>query len=377
MYDFDTEVTRRYSQKHSEIPAPKILPFWVADMDFAVAPEICAAIDELVSSGVFGGYSNLPDELYANLCTRLKNLFDWDVLPNQVIVKLGLVPFLHSISRDFAGKDGKVLVATPAYYHLFNAPDWGGQQTVLMPLKLQDKRYYIDFDQLEAHFKNGVKIFNFCNPQNPSGRVWERNELLKIAELCLKYNVLIVSDEIHSELTFEGHKHIPIASLGSEIAENCITLYSTSKTFNIPNFGASFCITANLKLKEKIAAAMRGVVPDVSLLGIVATNAALSKADAWKKDLLSYLTNNREIINRFFANKPDFELMPTESTYLAWIKAKNIDPAKLNETMLNWGLKISDGKVFKGDGYFRLNFGCPKSRLVAGLNLIEQGLSTL
>ncbi|MBL0690758.1 MAG: aminotransferase class I/II-fold pyridoxal phosphate-dependent enzyme [SAR324 cluster bacterium] len=354
----------------------KMLPFWVADMDFMIAP----AIKEALLAGVKGGrlgYGNVPEELNKVVCERLDRIYGWQVQPSEIIWKMGIVPFLCIISRTFAGLGGEVVVPTPVYYHLFNAPDWGGQRTIRIPFTGQGNTLDFDWVKIESTMKKGVKIFSLCNPHNPGGIVFKESQLNKLGDLCEKYDVLICSDEIHCDLILdENTKHTPIASLNKKLAARTLTLMSPSKSFNLAGLGASFCVVQNKAIHQKLTIAARGILHDPPTLGYRAALAAYKSSDWWLKELIIYLISNRDLVIDFFKDSSFFEVqVPHEATYLAWIESKKISTDKLMDLFLKAGLCLSNGKIFDGDKYFRLNFGCHKKTLLEGLQLIKKSIA--
>ncbi|MBC8170939.1 MAG: putative C-S lyase [Anaerolineae bacterium] len=386
-YNFDQVIDRRASDSIKWHTYPEdVLPLWVADMDFVSPQPVIDALRERVEHGVFG-YALAPDEFRNIICERMQRLYNWTVQPQEIIFFPGIVPTLYVMGRVFAEPGANVLIQTPVYPPFLTAPD--AYQLTASPVPLVENRegsrlhYTIDFDAFEAAINPQTKIFMLCNPHNPIGRVFTREELTRLAKICAKHDILIASDEIHADLLLDGNRHTPIASLSPEISARTVTLMAPSKTFNIAGLGCSFAIVQNEDLHKKLTAVTWGLLPFVNLLGLVAGAAAYRDGQEWLDQLLVYLQANRDALVDFVDQKlPGVAITCPEATTLAWLdfRALNLpdnDPFKFLLEKAKVGL--TDGKPFgvEGTGFVRLNYGCPHSTMMTALEQIRAALATL
>ena len=376
-YNFDTIQSRRNtgSVKWDFYANQEILPMWVADMDFQTAPEIINELKKIVEMGNFG-YTKPPPPLKKITIDRLKNNYNWEVKEDWIVWLPGLVPALNMACRSI-GKDGdKVLVLTPIYPPFLKAPNLARRQKVTLDLNLIDNEYQIDFNEFEKIIiEEKVKIFLFCNPHNPLGKVYSKEELQKISEICHRHNVLICSDEIHCDLVLNPEKkHICIASFSESIANQSITLMSPSKTFNLPGLCCSFAIIPNQEIRQDFEKSGEGFVPHPGTFGYAGCFAAFQFGEKWHSELIQYLRGNLNYLKERVSKIPQIKMIPSDATYLAWIDTRDlllINPGKYFETN---GLGLSDGRIFKGDGFVRLNFGTSRETLKEGLDRLEKAV---
>ncbi len=356
-----------------------VLPLWVADMDFVSPEPVIRALQERVAHGVFGypvsaGIHFIKGKipLVELLVERMMTRYGWRIQPEDVVFIPGVVTGLNLACHAF-GAGGSVLVQPPIYPPFLAAPREAGatrQENSL--IRLADGTYEIDFDAFEAAIKPNTRLFLLCNPHNPVGRVFRREELSRLAEICLRHKVTVCSDEIHSDLVFSGHRHIPFASLDSEITQNTVTLLAPSKTFNIAGLECSIAIIQNPELRSAYRHAQKGLVGWVNLMGWVAAEAAYRDGQEWLDQLLVYLEANREFLLDFVARElPGVTMARPEGTYLAWLdcRASGI-PGNPYEFFLEKArVALNDGATFGsgGEGFVRLNFGCPRGTLTEAL----------
>jgi len=389
-YDFDKVVNRRQGDSIKwNLYSKDVLPMWVADMDFVSPEPVIQALQERVAHGVFGYPMGLlePKEGIPALCKliieRMFDLYQWKIEPDDIILLPGVVPGFNLACQTIAKPNEAVLFQTPVYPPIFNVAETTGIQKREMELtRQQDSSYIVDWDLFEDKITPLVKLFILCNPHNPVGRVFEKDELNKFAEICLKNNVTIVSDEIHSDLIFSNHKHIPIASLDQEIANNTITLIAPSKTYNIAGLQFSIAIIQNLTLRESFCKAKDVLLHWVNTLGIVAATAAYAEGQDWLDQVLIYLENNRDYLYNFVSkNMPEIQMGLPEGTYLAWLNCRNSGiQGNPYEFFLEQGrVAFNDGVSFGtgGEGYIRFNFGCPRSYLIEGLRRMQIALQSI
>lgn len=293
--DLDQPIDRRHTDSVKwSCYDQDVLPMWVADMDFCSPEPVVRALRERVAHGVFG-YGTAPSELYEVVTERLLRLYNWHVSPEALIFLPGVVTGFNLTCRAVASPGEGVLVQTPVYYPILYAPANAGLACDEMELtRRPDGRYVIDFDLFEETITAQTRLFILCNPHNPVGRVFRRKELERMAELCLRHDMIICSDEIHCDLVFQSRQHLPIASLAPEIAERTITLMAPSKTYNIAGLKCSVAVVQNAELREKLNAAKKGLVPGVSVMGYTAALAAYLDGQTWLDEVLRYLEANRD-----------------------------------------------------------------------------------
>ena len=381
-YDFDQPVIRAGTDSLKWQRYGAALPLWVADMDFSAPEPVLTALQQRIAHGVFG-YGAPPDQLTETICARLADRYRWSVTPDQIVYLPGLVCGLNVVCRAIGEPGDAVLVQTPVYPPFLSAPVDQDRQLITAELnaELRAGRLYYTFDDAAFVAKISLKtrLFILCHPHNPVGRSFDRDELTRLAALCEQHDLIICSDEIHCDLLLDGRQHIPLATLAPEIAQRCITLMAPSKTFNIAGLGASFAIIQNPELRQRFKHAMRGIVPDVNLLALTAALAAYQHGSDWLRELLIYLAANRDyLLDDVDRHLPDMRITVPEATYLAWLDCRN---AGIIGNPHSWFLNqarvaLNDGATFGpgGEGFVRLNFGCPRTTLIAGLERIRHAL---
>jgi len=381
-FDFDAPIDRRAAadcRKWNRYPADT-LPMWVADMDFAVPEQIQAALRTRLAHPVFG-YAGTPASLIEAILEMLEVRHGWKVAPEAIVMLPGVEPGFNMALRGLLSPGDGVVVQTPIYAPIRTAPLNWGQRRIEVPLKPTPSKFSADLPALENAFaEEGTKAFLLCNPHNPTGKVYDVDELSAIAASCLRHHVLIISDEIHGDLVHEGGRHYPIASLAPEIAERSITLMSASKTYNIAGLKAAFAIVPNVALRQAFVSARAGMVDSVNLMGLVATEAALREGEAWRRALLGYLQENRDFLARELTQRfPMIGYQPPQASFLAWLDCRglalSIEPAKF--FLEHARIAVSGGEEFGalGAGHVRLNFGCRRATLIAALNRLGQALN--
>jgi len=383
MYDFDRIVERRGTdsvkwQRYGD----GVLPLWVADMDFAAPPPVIKALQERVAHGIFG-YGVEPPDLRPLLVEHLERRYGWRVSPRAVLFLPGVVPGFNLAVQAVTRPGDGVLLQTPVYFPMLDAPGHAGCTLDGMELtRRADGRYEIDFDAFEAAITDRTRIFLLCNPHNPVGRVYRRDELERMAEICLRHDLIICSDEIHCDLVFPGHRHLPIASLDPEIGARTITLMAPSKTYNIAGIHASIAVVEDEGLRKRFLAARRGLIPRLDVLGYTAMLAAYRDGQPWLDALLPYLTANRDFVADFVAaHLPGITLAKPEGTYLAWLDCRQAGiPGNPHRFFLEKArVALNDGATFGpgGEGFVRLNFACPRATLREALERMRAALTDL
>ena len=382
-FDFDTLIPRRGTNSYKwDTPEDEsVLPMWVADMDFQTAPAIIEALRKRVAHGIFG-YTKVPDAYYRALQSWFERRHGWKIEPEWVIYTSGVVPAISAILKAMTQPGDKVIVQTPAYNCFFSSIRNNGCELAANQLRYEGNAYSIDFEELEAKASDPkAKVMILCNPHNPAGRVWTRDELLRIGQICLKNNVFVIADEIHCELTYPGHDYTPFASLSQEFLMHSATCNSPTKAFNIAGLQISNIVTADAGIREKIDKAINiNEVCDVNPFGVEALVAAYDQGEDWLDSLRIYLWENYQHVLRFFSEKlPRYPILPLEGTYLPWI---NIKASCLHSDELA-GLLLHDAKVMLspgtiygpgGEDFLRLNIACPRPRLQDGLERLHSVL---
>lgn len=382
-YDFDCIVNRcgTDSVKWCHYP-PDALPLWVADMDFRSPEPVIAALRERVQHGVFG-YGKEPPELRAVLVERLQRLYGWQVSPDWLLFLPGVVIGFNLTCRAFAAPGDGVLLQTPAYPPILSAPQNAGCTRDEMELTVQaDGHYAIDLDLLERTITERTRVFILCNPHNPVGRVFTRQELQGMAEICLRHNLVICSDEIHCDFVYGGAEHIPIAALDPEVAAHTITLMAPSKTFNIAGLHFAVGIVPNEGLRKQLCAAKNGLVHEPDILGYTAALAAYRDGQPWLDEVMRYLEANRDFIVEYVNERlPGIHAHKPEGTYLLWLDCRQAGiPGNPHKFFLERAkVALNDGPDYGrgGEGFLRLNFGCPRTTLHEALERMEMALAAL
>jgi len=372
-YDFDKLIDRqgsdsvKYDFLGQLFGSPDLLPLWVADMDFEVPDFIREAIIERAEHPVYG-YTIRPPRYNEAISGWLERRHGWKVDPACIGFSPGVVPALVLCVLGYTKPGDKILVQSPVYFPFFSSIENHGRVLVNNQLRDEDGVYSIDFEDLENRFKDGVKMMMFCHPHNPVGRAWNREELSRLAELALKYKVLILSDEIHSDLLLFGHKHLPFASLGKEIADLTLTCIAPSKTFNLAGLHTSAIIIENKELFEKYTKVLDDIhVGGGNLFGFVALEAAYNHGEEWLGQLIDYLEGNFVFLKEFMQeHAPAIRISDLEATYLAWLNFKNfdIDDDELMKLMVEKAkLAFLNGPRFGkgGEHYLRMNIAAPRA----------------
>jgi cysteine-S-conjugate beta-lyase len=376
-FDFDSAMDRSGTASHKwdRYEGKDVIPLWVADMDFRSAPAITEALGERVCHGVFG-YTDPPGSLFDAVRASIRDEYGWEVSPEWVVWLPGLVSGLNVLCRAVGAAGDAVVTFTPIYPPFLSAPVFAERTVVKVPLSFEGDRWRPDLEALERALGPRSKLLLLCSPHNPVGRVWSEAELAGLATLALEHDLVIGSDEVHAGLVLDEDKpHVPIASLSPEIAARTVTLMAPSKTFNTPGLGCSFAVISDPELRLAFYGAMAGIVPHVNLFGFVAAEAAYRKGLPWRRELLTYLRGNRDLVESSIGAIPGLHTTHVEATYLAWIDARDTgiaDPAGFFEKA---GVGLSDGADFDGPGFVRLNFGCRRALLAEGLERMRRALA--
>ena len=383
-YNFDELIPRRgtHSYKWDSAAADNVLPMWVADMDFRTAPCVAEALRKRVEHGIFG-YTKVPPAYYEATVNWFARRHDWTIDPDSIIYTSGVVPALSAIIKALTAPGDRVLVQTPVYNCFFSSIRNNGCEVVECPLVYRNETYRIDFEALERQAADlKVKLLLLCNPHNPAGRVWTRPELTRLGEICLRNDVWVVADEIHCELTFEGHPYTPFASLSEEFRMHSVTCVAPTKAFNIAGLQIANIIAADAGLRRKIDKAINiNEVCDVNPFWVEALIAAYNEGEEWLEELKHYLTVNYNYLKAWFCEYlPQFPVTMLEGTYLVWVDCSALGrpSEEIADTLLEKErLWVNAGSMYgkAGEGFIRINIACPRRRLIEGLERLKRGLN--
>ncbi len=375
-FDFSIPVERRNtaSVKWDKYKGRDIIPLWVADMDFCSPPAVIEALQQRIAHGVFG-YTVAPESLKTIVVEKLAADFSWSIQPEWLVWLPGVVTGFNVACRAVGEDNDEVMTAVPVYPYFLSAPQNSRRRLIKVPLQETNNHWTLDFDRLEKAITPNTRLFILCNPHNPVGRVFSRDELNTLAAVCEKHDMVICSDEIHCDLILDSEKiHIPTATLDAAIAERTITLMSPSKTFNLPGLGCAFAVISEKKLRRRFINAMAGIVPHVNALGYAAAEAAYRDCVDWHAALLEYLRGNRDTVARAIADMPKLSVAPVEATYLAWIDVRAADLPDPVRFFEDAGVGLQDGIEFGGPGFVRLNFGCQRPLLQEALDRMKKAM---
>ena len=396
-YDFDRVVDRKgtASMKWDTVSSlfgeEDILPMWVADMDFPSAKPVTDAIIERAGHQVFG-YTLPEKSVIGAIVDRVQQKYGWDISPEWIVFTPGVIPSIHAAVRAFTHPGDDIIIQGPVYYPFWSALHDCGCQVANNQLKLLDGHYEIDYNDLISKFalKDGMsptvsraRMMILCSPHNPVGRVWTRDELVKMGEIVIERGALMLSDEIHCELLFKGAKHTPFSSISREFEQHSMVCMAPSKTFNLAGLNASIIIIPNEELRLRFNAARHGIVTRVNLFGLTAMEAAYRYGDEWLGQLLEYLQGNLDYLMAYFEQKiSKIEVIKPEGTYLVWLDCRKLGlcDAELRSFMRKKArVGLDDGYLFgpAGAGFQRINIACPRSTLAEALERIENAVNSL
>lgn len=383
-YDFDEVIPRRgtNSYKWDTETEEDVLPMWVADMDFRTAPAVVDALKKRVEHGIFG-YTKVPSEYYDSIVDWFRRKHNWTIERDWIIYTTGVVPALSAIIKALTSPGDKILVQTPVYNCFFSSIRNNGCEIVTNPLIYINGTYQVNFDDLEKKAADPkVKLLLLCNPHNPAGRVWTKQELVRIGKICLQNDTLVVADEIHCELVFPGHTYTPFASVSEEFLMHSVTCTSPSKAFNLAGLQIANIISADTNIRMRIEKAINvNEVCDVNPFGIEALMAAYNNSEEWLDKLNHYLFANYNYLKNYFKEHlPQFPVIRLEGTYLVWIDCSVLKlPSKeIVKTLLKRGkIRVNEGSLYgeAGDDFIRINIAYPRQTLIDGLNRIRRALS--
>ncbi|BDB01323.1 MalY/PatB family protein [Clostridium botulinum] len=387
-YNFDKVVNRdntncsKWNFNKETFGYEDIISMWIADMDFETVPEVKEEIINRAHHGIYG-YTATTESYYKEVVNWMKKRHGWNIKKEWITNTPGIVMAVNTIVRAFTHSGDKVLLQRPIYYPFFKAINNNGCHIVNNPLKFDGKRYEMDFEDLDKKLSDPrVKVMILCSPHNPTGRVWTKEELTKVGNLCLKHNVLVISDEIHSDLIYKPNKHIPFAAICKEFADISITCTAPSKTFNLAGLQGSNIIISNEKLMNEFKIAMENIgLSRLNIFASIACEVAYKYGEQWVEELIDYLQENKEFAKKFIKEKvPMLKVIEPEGTYLLWIDCRELKMSKeeLEEFMLKEaGVAFDEGYIFGEEaiGFERMNIACPREVLKVALERIEKAIN--
>ncbi len=384
-YNFDELIDRtntnciKYDGRKVFFGNEDLLPLWVADLDFRTPDFIVEALKKRAEHEIFG-YTFRAESYTNSIVNWLKRRHNWEIKPEWITFSPGVVAGLTMVIEALSKPGDGVIIQPPVYFPFFDSVKGTGREMIENPLKLENGRYYFDLDDLKSKITPMTKLLLLSNPHNPGGMAWNRDELTALAQICLDHKILIISDEIHSDLIFEGYRHTPLAGISEEIAQNCVICMAPSKTFNTAGLTTSFLVIPNKRHFVAYERVMR--LPHLhmgNIFGTVALEAAYTFGENWLSQLLKYLESNYNYLEEFFRNNmPEVKVMKPEATYLIWVdfSAYGFSDEELNQKLIDAGVGLNRGVQFgkQGSGYMRINIGCPLSTLKEALNRIQKAL---
>ncbi|MBN1651817.1 MAG: PatB family C-S lyase [Bacteroidales bacterium] len=388
-YNFDQIIDRsssnsvKYDIRQAYFGNKNVIPLWVADMDFATPECIRKAILKRANHEIYG-YSIKPDSYFTSIQNWLKTQHNWSIPKTSIDFSPGVVPGLVFSILALTNPGDKIIVQTPVYFPFFISIEGNNREMLVNPLKEKNGYYEMDFEDLKSKIDSRTKMILLSSPHNPVGRVWKKEELEELIEICVKNDIIIASDEIHADLVFKPHKHIPLASLSEKAKQQTITFMAPSKTFNMAGLSSSFVIIENEEYHKKYRALVESYhLTNGNLFGTVGTEAAYSHGAKWLSQMLSYTEKNIDFVSDYFAKHiPQIFFYKPEGTYLLWInfKALKMTDAQLKEFLVHRAeIGLNQGIVFgeNGTGYMRMNVACPRSLLEKALNQLKAAIDRL
>lgn len=377
--NFDLWVDRSHSDsvKWNKYHNQDVIPLWVADTDFTAPPQVIKELQQRVAEGVFG-YGFTPPELTELVVARMAERYDWQIQPDWIVWLPGLVCGLNVAVRANVTPEQTSLMPLPMYPPFIQAAESEGRQYKAIAVKQQQQRWVADFTSAQSQLDGRESLLMLCNPYNPGGTVYRREELLEQQAFAKRHNLVVCSDEIHCDLILDpGLKHIPFASLNEDAAQRSITLLAPSKTFNLAGLGASMAIIPNPQLRRKFLETSKGIVPHLNILAFVAATAAYRDGDEWLSAQLEYLRDNRELVTRRINAMPGLNMVAPEGTYLGWIDASALPVTDPYRFFVDAGVGFTSGAEFGEPKFVRINFGCQRALLEKALDRMDVALRAL
>jgi cysteine-S-conjugate beta-lyase len=388
-YDFDRSIDRRdtcslkYDTCLAEYGLADVIPMWVADMDFEVPPPVAEAVGKRAGHPIYG-YPRIPDTYWTSIIGWLRERHGWDVRREWLSKSPGVVTALNLCVQAFTRPDEKVIIQTPVYYPFYSTIENNGRRIVRNPLRFEDGRWEMDFENLAAGIDDRTRLLILCSPHNPVGRVWTRDELARLGEICAARDLIVISDEIHGDLVFRGHRHIPTATVTPDLAERTVTCLGPSKTFNVAGLFTSVVLSRNSRLLGLFdKQAERCGLTMGSIFGIAALEAAYAHGADWLDQLLPYIEENMDFAERAFRTRvPRIRFLKPEGTYLALLDCRALGMAQeaLDDFFLRKaGVLFDEGTLFGESlaGFERMNLACPRALVEKAIDRIERAVDSL
>lgn len=382
--DFDTQIDRsgsnslKFDARQAYFGRVDVMPMWVADMDFAAPQAVTDALVQRAQHPLYG-YTMYPDSLYQSMIDWCHRRYGWEIKHTEIMMCPGVVPSLHAAIQALTEPNAKVIVQPPVYFPFFSAVTQTGRELVLNPLQLQDGEYSFDLNHFEECAKQGAKLLLLCSPHNPVGRVWRSDELQALLDIAERYQITIISDEIHADLIYPGQRHLPLADMTDSV--NIITAIAPSKTFNIPGMGLSTLVVPDKSQRKQINQVFDSWhVSAANPFSITAFEAAYQHGEAWLDDLMRYLANSLQWVADFVASEiPQMSLIQPEGTYLLWFDCRDLglDNQALRRFFIDEaGVGMNPGYVFGdcGSGFMRMNIGTPQQQVEQAMQQIASAL---
>jgi cystathionine beta-lyase len=387
-YDFDVVINRRgtgsakWDRAEQLFKVKDILPMWVADMDFQSPKPVIKALKKVAEHGIFG-YTTVPDSYYEAVTGWMKKRHQWEIQREWIVLTTGVVPAIRLLVKAFTQPGDQVIVQTPVYYPFFDAIRDNGCEILDNPLRLEAEQYVMDIADLESKITARTKMILLCSPHNPIGRVWTAEELKQLGEVCIRNNILIVSDEIHGDLVYRDFKQVPFTTVSNKFPDNSIVCTAASKTFNLPGLRTSNIVISNPELRKRFTSIMRNCgMSAPNMFGIAATETAYRYGEPWLEQLIDYLQGNIELFQQFASERiPRLKIIQPQGTYLLWLDFRNcgIEPGRLG-TCIRESARVGteSGTQFgcKEDGFERMNIACPRTTLIEAMHRIEKAVKT-
>lgn len=388
-YNFDQKINRlntaceKWDDLENRFGVKDVISMWVADMDFQSPPSVMEALKRRAEHGMYG-YTLRPDSYFEAITDWLKRRHQWSVNKEWIAHSPGVIPALALIIRSFTQPEDKIIIQPPVYHHFSRIIQAQEREVVNNPLKLEDGRYTMDFDDLEAKIDPKVKMLILCSPHNPVGRVWSEEELMRLGQICMKHNILVVADEIHFDLVYKKYSHVPFARISEEFLDHSITCIAPSKTFNLMGLQVSSIIIPNKELRNRYNKEVNDLsIGSPNTFGVVASEAVYRHGEEWLDELISYLQKNLNHLTEYFREKiPQIKVIQPEGTYLVWLDCRELglSSKELDDFMLRKAkVAMNEGYIFgdEGEGFMRMNIACPRSILEKSLQQMEQAIHSL
>ena len=380
-YNFDKVINRfktnsiRWDKYDSSV-----IPLWVADMDFESPPCIIKAMKDRVDHGIFG-YTHEPKDFKKSIADYVREHYDWEVDPDWIVIIPSVVSALYSIGISCAKSTSHIITPQPIYHHLRLAAAESGRNFNEAQLETINNRQILSpkglNEAVNNYYHQNSELLYFCNPHNPGGTVYKRNELIKVVDFCNKNDLFICSDEIHAGMILDDHKHIPIASISEEAANRTITLMSLNKTFNFPGAGLGWMICKNNNLRQLASHRIGKLIPHPEIFGYVATAAAIKDGEEWRLALLDYLTQNRKLLIEKINQIPGLRLYDIEASYLGWISCESLPVKNPHQLFIDYGVALQPGYMFNQPDHVRINIATPHSLLKEALDRMEKAVKSI